>query len=106
MEMDAILQLIETDEKTREAIQKECAKRAELKQAVEEEKKKLSDDAWADAKSKVEQTKKELAQEVAKNQEENKALYEKNFQRLTEMYNANKEQWKKELVTRIISVES
>ena len=45
MEMDAILQLIETDEKTREAIQKECAKRAELKQAVEEEKKKLSDDA-------------------------------------------------------------
>ena len=106
MEMDAILQLIETDEKTREAIQKECAKRAELKQAVEEEKKKLSDDAWADAKSKVEQTKKELAQEVAKNQEENKALYEQNVQRLTEMYNANKEQWKIELVTRIISVES
>ena len=41
MEMDAILQLIETDEKTREAIQKQYAKRAELKQAVEEEKKKL-----------------------------------------------------------------
>ena len=76
MEMDAILQLIETDEKTREAIQKQYAKRAEPKQ------------------------------EVAKNQEENKALYEKNVQRLTEMYNANKEQWKKELVTRIISVES
>lgn len=106
MEMDVILQLIETDEKTREAIQKQYAKRAELKQAVEEEKKKLSDDAWADVKNKVEQTKKELAQEVAKNQEENKALYEKNVQRLTEMYNANKEQWKKELVTRIISVES
>ena len=31
MEMDAILQLIETDEKTREAIQKQYAKRAELK---------------------------------------------------------------------------
>ena len=74
------------------------------KEGREEEKKKLSDDAWAEVKSKVEQTKKELAQEVAKNQEENKALYEKNVQRLTEMYNANKEQWKKELVTRIISV--
>ena len=56
MEMDAILQLIETDEKTREAIQKQYAKRAELKQAVEEEKKKISEDACADVKSKVEQT--------------------------------------------------
>ena len=37
MEMDAILQLIETDEKTRKAIQKQYAKRAELNQAVEEE---------------------------------------------------------------------
>ena len=39
MEMDAILQLIETDEKTREEIQVLYAKRKQIKQSVEEEKK-------------------------------------------------------------------
>ena len=43
MEMDAILQLIETDEKTREEIQTLYAKRKQIKQSVEEEKKKISD---------------------------------------------------------------
>jgi rubrerythrin len=105
MEMDAILQLIDTDEKTREAIETQYAKRTQLKQAVEDEKKKISDDLWAEVRSKVEETKKELNAKVEEDQKENQSMYEKNVKRLTDMYNANKEAWKKDLVSRIISVE-
>ncbi len=103
--MSAILQLIETDEKTRLAIQEQYAKRTQLKQAVEDEKKKISDDLWAEVRSKVEETKKELNAQVEADQKENESVYEKNVKRLTDMYNTNKETWKKDLVSRIISVE-
>ena len=106
MEMDAILQLIDTDEKTRAAIQKQYQKRNELKQAVEEEKKKISDEAWAEVRKKVEETKKELDVKIECDQKENQAFYEKNVKRLTEMYNENKNKWKDELVKRIISCDA
>lgn len=104
--MDAILQLIETDEKTRDAIQKQYQKRNELKQAVEEEKKRISDEAWAEVRAKVAETKKELDAKIEADQKENQAVYEKNVKRLTDMYNANKEKWRDELVKRIISCEA
>ncbi len=106
MEMDAILQLIETDEKTREEIQVLYAKRKQIKQSVEEEKKKISDEMWAEVHSKVDETKKELDAKIEIDQKENQSVYEKNVQRLTEMFNANKDAWKKELVDRVIKVDA
>lgn len=103
MEMDAILKLIETDEKTRERIQDEYQKRDDLKQAVEQEKKKLSDEAWADVKKKVEDTKNELNAKVESDQKENEALYQTSVKRITDMYNANKDTWCKTLVERIVT---
>lgn len=106
MEMDAILQLIETDEKTREEIQTLYAKRKQIKQSVEEEKKKISDGMWAEVHSKVDETKKELDAKIEIDQKENQSVYEKNVKRLTEMFNANKDVWKKELVDRVIKVDA
>lgn len=105
MEMDAILRLIDTDEKTRAAIQAQYQKRSMLKQAVEEEKKKLSDEAWAQVHQKVEQTKKELDAKIEADQKENVRIYEENVKRLNDMYQKNKETWKQDLVNRIIGLE-
>ncbi len=105
MEMDAILQLIETDEKTRDEIQAQYAKRKQIKQSVEEEKKKISDEMWAEVHSKVDATKKELDAKIEIDQKENQNVYEKNVKRLTEMFNANKDAWKKELVDRVIKMD-
>lgn len=103
MEMDAILKLIETDEKTRARIQEQYQKRDDLKQAVEDEKKKLSDEAWADVKKKVEDTKKELDAKIESDQKENETVYQTSVKRITDMYNANKDTWCKTLVERIVN---
>lgn len=103
MEMDAILKLIETDEKTRARIQEQYQKRDDLKQAVEDEKKKLSDEAWADVKKKVEDTKKELDAKIESDQKENETVYQTSVKRITDMYNANKDTWCKTLVDRIVN---
>lgn len=101
MEMDAILKLIETDEKTREKIQEQYQKRDDMKQAVEEEKKKISDEAWAEVKKKVEDTKKELDAKIQMDQQANEEYYSASVKRITDMYNANKDTWCKTLVERI-----
>ena len=51
MEIDAIQKLIDTDEKVRKEIKDVYDRRAQLKQAIVDEKKKMSDDAWAAAEA-------------------------------------------------------
>lgn len=105
MEVDAIMQLIETDEKTRDFIQKQYQLRNENKQAVEDEKKRISDEAWKEVHQKVEETKKELDARIEQDKKENECGYQKSVKRINEMYEANKDTWREELVKRILTVE-
>ena len=105
MEIDAIQKLIETDEKTRSRIQAQYQKRSDLKEAVESEKKKLSDEAWADAKKKVADRRQELNDRIASEEKANDAYYEKASKELKETFAKNKDKWCADLVKRITATE-
>lgn len=105
MEIDAIQKLIETDEKTRSRIQAQYQKRSELKEAVESEKKKLSDEAWAAAKKKVADRRQELNDRIAVEEKANDAYYDKASRQLKETFEKNKDAWCAELVKRITAAE-
>lgn len=105
MEIDAIQKLIETDEKTRSRIQTQYQKRSELKEAVETEKKKLSDEAWADAKKKVADRRQELNDRIATEEKANDAYYAKASAELKDTFEKNRERWCADLVKRITTTE-
>lgn len=105
MELDAIQRLIETDEETRKRVEDVHQKRNNLKQAIEEEKKKLSDQAWNEVKQKVTDTKKELDQKIEQDEKENATYFENASKLLQETYDKNKDTWKSDLVKRITTID-
>lgn len=103
MEIEAIQKLIDTDEKTRARIDAQYKKRFALKQAIEDEKKKLSDEAWAAVKKQVSDEKAKLDAKIAEEEKANEAYYAKASAQLQKMYDDNKDQWCKDLVQKVIT---
>ena len=95
MEIEVIQDLIKMDEETRNKINNAHELKYKLKQAqaIEQEKKKLTDEAWANVEAQVKSMREEIRTTHEKKQAEAKAMYEKESQRITDMFNANKERW-------------
>lgn len=95
MEIEVIQDLIKMDEETRNKINNAHELKYKLKQAIEQEKKKLTDEAWANVEAQVKSMREEIRTTHEKKQAEAKAkaMYEKESKRITEMFNANKERW-------------
>ena len=99
----AIMKLIETDEKVRQQVDNVYDQRQQLKQAIENEKKKLSDEAWAAVNARVDSTKKELEAQVKAEDEKNQAYYDSASAQLQSVYEANKEKWRRMLYDRVLA---
>ena len=93
MEIEVIQDLIKMDEDTRNRINNAHELKYKLKQAIEQEKKKLTDEAWANVETQVKSMREEIRTTHEKKQAEAKAMYEKESTRITDMFNANKERW-------------
>ena len=93
MEIEVIQDLIKMDEETRNKINNAHELKYKLKQAIEQEKKKLTDEAWANVEAQGKSMREEIRTTHEKKQAEAKAMYEKESQRITDMFNANKERW-------------
>ena len=93
MEIEVIQDLIKMDEDTRNRINNAHELKYKLKQAIEQEKKKLTDEAWANVETQVKSMREEIRTTHEKKQAEAKAMYEKESKRFTDMFNANKERW-------------
>ena len=93
MEIEVIQDLIKMDEETRNKINNAHELKYKLKQAIEQEKKKLTDEAWANVEAQVKSMHEEIRTTHEKKQAEAKAMYEKESKRITDMFNANKERW-------------
>ena len=93
MEIEVIQDLIKMDEETRNKINNAHELKYKLKQAIDQEKKKLTDEAWANVETQVKSMREEIRTTHEKKQAEAKAMYEKESQRITDMFNANKERW-------------
>jgi len=93
MEIEVIQDLIKMDEDTRNRINNAHELKYKLKQAIEQEKKKLTDEAWANVETQVKSMREEIRTTHEKKQAEAKAMYEKESKRIIDMFNANKERW-------------
>ena len=93
MKIEVIQDLIKMDEETRNKINNAHELKYKLKQAIEQEKKKLTDDAWANVEAQVKSMREEIRTNHEKKHAEAKAMYEKESKRITDMFNANKERW-------------
>lgn len=93
MEIEVIQDLIKMDEETRNKINNAHELKYKLKQAIEQEKKKLTDEAWANVETQVKSMREEIRTTHEKKQAEAKAMYEKESKRIIDMFNANKERW-------------
>ena len=93
MEIEVIQDLIKMDEETRNKINNAHELKYKLKQAIDQEKKKLTDEAWANVETQVKSMREEIRTTHEKKQAEAKAMYEKESKRIIDMFNANKERW-------------
>ena len=93
MEIEVIQDLIKMDEDTRNRINNAHELKYKLKQAIEQEKKKLTDEAWANVETQVKSMREEIRTTHEKKQAEAKAMYEKESKRIIDTFNANKERW-------------
>lgn len=102
MEIEAIQKLIETDEQVRQQIQDVYQQRNEARQALEAQKKQLSDSAWARVKEQVDQTRKELDEGIVQEDTRNQEYLQQASAQLQQLYDAHKETWRKALFERVI----
>ena len=102
MEIEAIQSLIETDENVRNQIQDIYNQRAQLKKAIEDEKKKMSEETWKEVNETVAKTKAELDKRILDDDVLNQAKASKQLQ---DMFNQNKDSWCKEVYNRIVKGE-
>ena len=68
---------------------------------TEQEKKELSDDAWKQVNAKVEQTRQQLNEQIAENDQKNREYYKAESDHLQSIYDSNAKQWRQEFVERI-----
>ncbi len=88
MKIEVIQDLIENGpEETRNKINNAHELKYKLKQAIEQEKKKLTDDACANVEAQVKSMREEIRTTHEKKQAEAKAMYEKESKRITDMFN-------------------
>ena len=106
MEIDAIQELIQLDEDTRKKIDQIHETKFELKQAIEQEKKELSDKAWNDVRERVESTRKELDEKIAENEKTTHDQFVKDSAALTKLYEENQERWIGELTEQAKTLKS
>ncbi len=102
MEIEAIQKLIATDEKVRQDIRNVYEERRQEKLAVEEEKKNLSDTAWAEVHETVEKTRAMLDAKIKKDDEQNQAYYAEASSHLQKQYDEKKAEWRKTLYLRVL----
>lgn len=102
MEIEAIQNLIETDEHVRQQIEDIYSQRAQLKKAIEEERKKMSDEAWKEVHATVAKTKEELDRKIQEDDALNQKYYASASEQLRKMFDANKDTWCKEIYDRIV----
>lgn len=105
MEIEAIQSLIETDENVRNQIQDIYNQRALLKKAIEDEKKKMSEETWKEVNETVAKTKAELDKKIQDDDVLNQAYYAKASKQLQDMFDQNKDSWCKEVYNRIVKGE-
>lgn len=103
MEIEAIQSLIETDEHVRQQIQDIYDERAQLKKAIEDERKKMSDEAWKEVNETVAKTKAELDKKIKDDDALNQEYYARASKQLQDMFDANKESWCNEVYDRIVN---
>lgn len=106
MELKAIEHLIETDEKTCERIRRQHAQRKQLKEDAEIIKKQMKEETEADTARIIAETKAELDEKIRKDSERNEAYFKAASAKMVEDYHSHRDEWVKELVTRITSVEA
>ena len=105
MEIEAIQDLISDDEETRKRIDELHEKRFRMKQEIEAEKKRLTEESRAAVNAQVEATRKELDEKIQKDEAASKAYFDRESEKLRSSFAGNKERWRKELVERILSEE-
>ncbi|HCV54683.1 MAG: hypothetical protein PUE98_00520 [Galactobacillus timonensis] len=105
MEIEAIQDLISDDEETRKRIDELHEKRFRMKQEIEAEKKRLTEESRAAVNAQVEATRKELDEKIQKDEAASKAYFDRESEKLRSSFAENKEKWRKELVDRILSGE-
>ena len=99
-----ILDLIQTDQKTREAVEEAHRMKFELKRKIADTEKQLSEEAWKEVHQRVDAKKAELDYQISQVESENLKEYEQELKRLQAHYLKKKEEWKKELVRRCLEI--
>lgn len=102
MEIEVIRKLIEVDKENRNRMETMHEQKFRLRQAIEDEKVKLSEMMWQDAQKKVDATKAELDREISMKEEKTEQFLQKEMDRLRKTFQLNQEHWVKELTNRII----
>lgn len=99
-----ILELIQTDQKTRKEVEEAHRMKFELKRKIAEEEKKISDQAWADVHQKVAAKKAELDYQISQVESENQKEYEQALSQLEAQYAEKKDEWREEIVRRCLEI--
>ena len=99
-----ILDLIQTDQKTREAVEEAHRMKFELKRKIADTEKQISEDAWKEVRQRVDAKKPELDYQISQVESENLKEYEQELKRLQAHYLEKKEEWRKELVRRCLEI--
>ena len=99
-----ILNLIQTDQKTREAVEEAHRMKFELKRKIADTEKQISEDAWKEVHQRVDAKKAELDYQISQVESENLKEYEQELKRLQAHYLEKKEEWRKELVRRCLEI--
>lgn len=105
MEIEAIQELIQMDEDTRKKVDDIHARKFQIKQNTDQEKKELNDQAWKEVNAKVDATRKQLDEEIIKKEADTQAAFKKSSAVLTALYKENREKWIQELIDRALSFE-
>ena len=77
-----ILNLIQTDQKTREAVEEAHRMKFELKRKIADTEKQISEDAWKEVHQRVDAKKAELDYQISQVESENLKEYEQELKRL------------------------
>ena len=87
-----ILNLIQTDQKTREAVEEAHRMKFELKRKIADTEKQISEDAWKEVHQRVDAKKAELDYQISQVESENLKEYEQELKRLQAHYLEKKEE--------------
>ncbi|MCI6272742.1 MAG: hypothetical protein MR601_07345 [Erysipelotrichaceae bacterium] len=93
MGIDEIKELINLDLCVQENLEIRHNEKNALKLNLENEKRELSEEAWAKIKEKVKQSKLELDEQIKMNEALNKKFLDENIKKLEDIYNNKYDEW-------------